>query len=596
MRLKWRSELDNKRDYMFNYDYYLDYNNDVRGDAFPEQIIKKIHDIYNNFGDDFRNIYNIQLYSLLGFIGEIREQLLKSIFENVKIKEVQKIDSKIRLIEEASRISALLDRDKDVKEARLSLVENDFAIDDVEWQFIIDFFTLDLYESNKIEYDILFHPFLLVDGVKILTHHFYFTWYLYEKLETILKYNHSSSYKRFTKLRGEWLELKTLSCIQKVFESNDIHNNVFYYSNGKFVEGDFLIQSERTFIVIECKSNSIKRKSKDGNINSFIDDIKKNLGESYKQADRLRRELLSILPDDDFLIYDETGKNVVATIKKGQVDNILMLSVTNDNLKMISTMLSSFKDANIYRKGIDIASFNIDDLEILVSHLNKPMFFIDYLMKRIEIDKRIWVTDELDYLGYYMFNCLNLDFSEFENYGSIYLSDDYVPTIEKVYYGQMNPEKPDINKKLMKMMDDIESKYLGNKSNNLLLYFLGTHIIKQNNLIESIDSGIQDAKNRKILKSFTVKDDVNGKRTAITFFIHGRKNIPAVKINEIKNKIYRNMRSSLTDYVYLIHIDLDYNVTGFVYEEMAEVKKVGRNDTCPCGSGKKFKKCCLNKK
>lgn len=24
-------------------------------------------------------------------------------------------------------------------------------------------------------------------------------------------------------------------------------------------------------------------------------------------------------------------------------------------------------------------------------------------------------------------------------------------------------------------------------------------------------------------------------------------------------------------------------------------KKLGRNDPCPCGSGKKFKKCCLNK-
>jgi uncharacterized protein YecA (UPF0149 family) len=23
--------------------------------------------------------------------------------------------------------------------------------------------------------------------------------------------------------------------------------------------------------------------------------------------------------------------------------------------------------------------------------------------------------------------------------------------------------------------------------------------------------------------------------------------------------------------------------------------KVGRNDSCPCGSGKKYKKCCLNK-
>ncbi|MBD3810221.1 MAG: SEC-C domain-containing protein, partial [Sulfuricurvum sp.] len=23
--------------------------------------------------------------------------------------------------------------------------------------------------------------------------------------------------------------------------------------------------------------------------------------------------------------------------------------------------------------------------------------------------------------------------------------------------------------------------------------------------------------------------------------------------------------------------------------------KIGRNDLCPCGSGKKYKKCCLNK-
>lgn len=27
-----------------------------------------------------------------------------------------------------------------------------------------------------------------------------------------------------------------------------------------------------------------------------------------------------------------------------------------------------------------------------------------------------------------------------------------------------------------------------------------------------------------------------------------------------------------------------------------ENKKIGRNDPCPCGSGKKFKNCCMNKK
>jgi uncharacterized protein YecA (UPF0149 family) len=29
--------------------------------------------------------------------------------------------------------------------------------------------------------------------------------------------------------------------------------------------------------------------------------------------------------------------------------------------------------------------------------------------------------------------------------------------------------------------------------------------------------------------------------------------------------------------------------------EPASKQKVGRNDPCPCGSGKKFKNCCINK-
>lgn len=33
-------------------------------------------------------------------------------------------------------------------------------------------------------------------------------------------------------------------------------------------------------------------------------------------------------------------------------------------------------------------------------------------------------------------------------------------------------------------------------------------------------------------------------------------------------------------------------LTGMPY--VREAAKVGRNDPCPCGSGKKYKKCCLN--
>ncbi|UAN00083.1 SEC-C domain-containing protein [Polaribacter litorisediminis] len=27
---------------------------------------------------------------------------------------------------------------------------------------------------------------------------------------------------------------------------------------------------------------------------------------------------------------------------------------------------------------------------------------------------------------------------------------------------------------------------------------------------------------------------------------------------------------------------------------MSVIKKIGRNELCPCGSGKKYKKCCIN--
>jgi hypothetical protein len=34
--------------------------------------------------------------------------------------------------------------------------------------------------------------------------------------------------------------------------------------------------------------------------------------------------------------------------------------------------------------------------------------------------------------------------------------------------------------------------------------------------------------------------------------------------------------------------------TGTPAAAVAGAPKVGRNDACPCGSGKKFKKCCIN--
>ena len=66
-------------------------------------------------------------------------------------------------------------------------------------------------------------------------------------------------------------------------------------------------------------------------------------------------------------------------------------------------------------------------------------------------------------------------------------------------------------------------------------------------------------------------------------------------------KLYFNMLSAKADWLYEMsqweniltsekrqQIRKEYNKTRTVVNE----NKIGRNDACPCGSGKKYKKCC----
>lgn len=70
-------------------------------------------------------------------------------------------------------------------------------------------------------------------------------------------------------------------------------------------------------------------------------------------------------------------------------------------------------------------------------------------------------------------------------------------------------------------------------------------------------------------------------------------------------KLYYNMHDANADWLYNLE-EWDNILSEEKREEITrkfnqskiftnEDKKVGRNDPCPCGSGKKYKKCCINK-
>ena len=53
--------------------------------------------------------------------------------------------------------------------------------------------------------------------------------------------------------------------------------------------------------------------------------------------------------------------------------------------------------------------------------------------------------------------------------------------------------------------------------------------------------------------------------------------------------------SSLIDKIYFEKHGIPYEYPGIKNADVRKKKKIGRNEPCPCGSGKKFKRCCLGK-
>ncbi len=77
-------------------------------------------------------------------------------------------------------------------------------------------------------------------------------------------------------------------------------------------------------------------------------------------------------------------------------------------------------------------------------------------------------------------------------------------------------------------------------------------------------------------------------------------------INNALDKQYSSMEDVIEDYKQVYKDGLRYSAINVLYnleifskvlgtKKEEETKVVGRNDLCPCGSGKKYKKCCLNK-
>ncbi len=128
-----------------------------------------------------------------------------------------------------------------------------------------------------------------------------------------------------------------------------------------------------------------------------------------------------------------------------------------------------------------------------------------------------------------------------------------------------------------------------------------------NNSKEKIKGNIKELSEKFNMDSVTFLGFLDGINSSLTseLSLEEIEEETEIELNVDFEKLLYNMYDAKADWLYTLEdwkLVLDSETRNEIHKKFNESKifvnsdkKIGRNDPCPCGSGKKYKNCCMNK-
>ena len=471
-----------------------------------------------------------------------------------------------------------------------------------------------------IELPVFERPFINIDDK------FYcFDYYnLFDNIYRVIQKTFRKKDKSYSDMWGirqmETTENMVANLFKKVLPNCSVYTSN-YYPVGKSLkqcnENDILVLYDDNLIIVEVKAGSYTYRSPMLDIKSHIQSLKTLVEKADGQAERTLKYLKS---KEAVKLYNK-DKSEKCEIKLSDFNEVTLMCITVDNFNEFCSKIEKFEFLSINKKTI---ALSIDDFRVYTDYFDSPLEFLHYLKQRkiATENKSLYLNDELDHLGMYIEHIFYSQVCESEDNRRVSAYGLREPLDN--YFGSLLNKGFEIEKPKQKIPIELEKiiKFLGNsKIKNRVK--LGTYILDFSpESKESLNNNISKALARQREINRMVQISLMGE-APMCVFCH-QKNINNMSHNDIEKytlahmikydekfrlelNIFYDTNNEITDIKFKFHeienipeekveelMEFGEELFGYRinnYKKQNNIKKIGRNDQCPCGSGKKYKKC-----
>lgn len=421
------------------------------------------------------------------------------------------------------------------------------------------------------------------------------------------------------KHRGLFTEQFAVERLAQVFGADNVLSNIdiFGSKGNKLGEIDALVLFGDRALVLQAKSKRLTLEARRGNDLQIQDDFKKSIQDSSDQA-----YLCAQLLEESKCTFRDAARNVVPLPDKFK--RIYVLCLIADHYPALSFQARQFLKCTSTAKISPPFVMDVFALDAMTEMLGSPLQLLSYIDRRTGYTEKLMASHELTILSYHLKQNLWLN----DEHDMVLLEDDISADLDLAMLvrreGIPGKGTPDgiltrfATTALGRMTKAIETSPEAATIDlgfTLLTLDEDTVVAVSKAIDQIAEKALADGKNHDFTAGFgrggtgltihcnSDPHEIAGPR--LQMHCHSRKYTE-------RAKTWFGVCLRPNDQALRFGINLDFswqqsNEMGALTKDMGKAvrlrslasrpgsngPKIGRNDQCPCGSGKKFKKCCL---